>query len=159
MNDTAIKTEDVINSDTENPTEIKRTAFANWQGGFKEGEGTLSTESGVLEGTSYSYKTRFEEGEIGTNPEELLAAAHAGCFTMSVAAILNKKKLVPTSLSTTATTTMVGLAITGIHISINGLIPEMTDAEFSAVVVDATKNCLISKILNIRVTSEAHLTV
>ena len=70
---------------------MKRTAKAHWQGNLKEGKGTLSTQSGVLDKTNYSFKTRFEEGEKGTNPEELLAAAHAGCYTMSVVSILTKK--------------------------------------------------------------------
>ena len=136
---------------------MERTAKAHWQGTFKEGKGTVSTQSGILEETNYSFKTRFDEGEKGTNPEELLGAAHAGCFTMSVAAILTKKGLNPTSLDTKATVSMEGLNITAVHLSITGVIPGINADEFSAVTTDAKKNCLISKILNIPVTSEAHL--
>lgn len=135
---------------------MERTAKAHWQGGFKEGKGTLSTQSGILNESNYSFKTRFEEGEKGTNPEELLGAAHAGCFTMSVAAILTKKGLTPKSLDTKAAVTLEGLNITTVHLSITGAVPGITAEEFSAVTKDAEKNCLISKILNIPVTSEAH---
>ena len=83
-----------------------RTAQAHWQGNLKQGKGTLSTQSGVLQSTNYSFKTRFEEGEQGTNPEELLVAAHAGCFTMAVASMLGAKRITPTKLDTEATLTM-----------------------------------------------------
>lgn len=134
---------------------MERTANAHWQGDFKEGSGTLSTQSTVLQETNYSYKTRFEEGEKGTNPEELLGAAHAGCFTMSVAAILTKKGLNPTSLDTKATITLEGLKIISAHLSITGVVVGITADEFSAVTKDAEKNCLISKVLNIPITSES----
>jgi osmotically inducible protein OsmC len=138
---------------------MERTAKAHWQGDFKAGKGTLSTESEILKETNYSFKTRFEEGEKGTNPEELLGAAHAGCFTMSVAAILTKKGLAPTSLDTKATVTLEGLSITAVHLSITGAVPGITAEEFDAVTKDAEKNCLISKILNIPISSEAHFVV
>jgi osmotically inducible protein OsmC len=135
---------------------MERTASAHWQGNFKEGKGALTTQSGILNNTNYSFKTRFEEGEKGTNPEELLGAAHSGCFTMSVAAILTKKGLTPTSLDTKATVTMEGLTITNVHLSITGTVVGITADEFSAVTKDAAKNCVISKALSVPITSEAH---
>ncbi len=134
---------------------MKRTANAEWQGTLKEGKGSLSTQSGILENTNYSFKTRFEEGEKGTNPEELLAAAHAGCFTMAVGAILTQKGLNPKSLHTNATVSMEGLSITGVHLAITGSVEGIDAAEFEAITKDAEKNCLISKVLSIPITSEA----
>jgi osmotically inducible protein OsmC len=133
-----------------------RKATAHWEGNLKEGKGSLSTESTVLKQTNYSYKTRFEDGATGTNPEELLAAAHAGCFTMAVAAMLTQKNITPTVLDTEATLTMEGLSITNIHLSITGKVPGITADDFIAITKDAEKNCLISKILNIPISSEAH---
>lgn len=133
-----------------------RKATAHWEGNLKEGKGTISTESTVLKQTNYSYKTRFEDGAIGTNPEELLAAAHAGCFTMAVASMLTQKNITPTTLDTEATLTMEGLSITNIHLSITGLVPGITADDFTAITKDAEKNCLISKVLNIPISSEAH---
>ena len=135
---------------------MKRTAKAHWSGNLKEGKGNLSTESGILDNTNYSFKTRFEEGEKGTNPEELLAAAHAGCFTMAVSSLFTQKGISVTNLETEAKLTMEGLNITGIHLSISGEVPDTNAADFEAVVKDAEKNCLISKVLNIPITSEAH---
>jgi lipoyl-dependent peroxiredoxin len=138
---------------------MKRTANAHWEGDLKEGKGSLTTQSGILDKTNYSFKTRFEEGQKGTNPEELLAAAHAGCFTMAVTAILNQKTLKPTYLDTEAVLSMEGLNITGVHLSITGGVVGIQAAEFEAIVKDAEKNCLISKILNIPITSEAHFII
>jgi lipoyl-dependent peroxiredoxin len=133
-----------------------RTATAYWQGNLKEGKGTLSTQSGILNKTNYSFKTRFEEGQKGTNPEELLAASHAGCFTMSVASIIDKKGLITTSLETTATLTLEGLSITAIHLSIKGLVKGINADEFAAIVKEAEQNCIVSKALKVAITSEAH---
>jgi lipoyl-dependent peroxiredoxin len=133
-----------------------RTAKAEWWGNLKEGKGTLSTPSNILNETNYSFKTRFEDGTGGTNPEELLAAAHAGCFTMAVAAMLTQKNITPTSLLTEATLTMEGMSITKIHLSITGSVPDMNAEDFTAITKDAEKNCLISKVLNIPISSEAH---
>ena len=133
-----------------------RTAKAHWEGSLKDGKGTLSTQSGVLENTNYSFKTRFEEGVKGTNPEELLAAAHAGCFTMAVASMLNAKGITASKLDTEATLTMEGLKITTIHLNISGAIPGITAEEFATITKEAEKNCLISKVLNIPITSEVH---
>lgn len=134
---------------------MKRTAKAHWEGNLKEGKGNLTTQSGILTSTNYSFKTRFEEGEKGTNPEELLAAAHAGCFTMAVGAILTQKGLNPTALDTEATVSMEGLDITGIHLAITGKVPGISAEEFTAVTKDAEKNCIISKVIKAPITSEA----
>jgi len=136
---------------------MKRTAQAHWQGNLKEGKGTLSTQSGILTKTNYSFKTSFEEGEKGTNPEELLAAAHAGCFTMAVASILTQKGFSPASLDTEATVTMEGLSIKTVHLSITGSVAGLIAEDFLTVTKDAEKNCLISKVLSIPISSEAHL--
>ncbi|MDB5255846.1 MAG: peroxiredoxin, OsmC subfamily [Chitinophagaceae bacterium] len=135
---------------------MKRTAKAHWEGTLKEGKGNLTTQSGILTGTNYSFKTRFEEGEKGTNPEELLAAAHAGCFTMAVGAIMTQKGLNPTSLDTEATVSMEGLSVTGIHLNITGKVAGISADEFTAITKDAEKNCIISKVLSVPITSEAH---
>ena len=134
-----------------------RTAEAHWQGSLKEGKWTISTQSGILNKTNYSFKTRFEDGETGTNPEELLAAAHAGCFTMQVAALITNKGFLPNSLHTIATLTMEGLYIKSIHLSITGSIPGIKAEEFIAITKDAEKTCLISKALNVVITSDAKL--
>ena len=134
---------------------MKRTAKAHWQGNLKEGKGTLTTPSGILNNTNYSFKTRFEEGEAGTNPEELLAAAHAGCFTMAVGAMLTAKGLTSKSLDTEAIVTMEGLAVTAVHLIISGSIDGITADEFVAITKDAEKNCIISKVLSVPITSEA----
>ena len=138
---------------------MKRTAKAHWSGTLKDGKGELTSPSGILNKTNYSFKTRFEEGVTGTNPEELLAAAHAGCFTMAVGAILTQKGLNPTALDTEASVAMEGLSITGVHLSISGSVAGISADEFVAITKDAEKNCLISKVLNIPISSEAHFLV
>jgi osmotically inducible protein OsmC len=135
---------------------MKRIAKAHWQGNLKEGKGELTTQSGILNNTNYSFKTRFVEGETGTNPEELLAAAHAGCFTMAVGAALTEKGLSAISLDTEATVTMEGLAITAVHLNITGSVSGINETEFEAITKGAEQNCLISKVLNIQISSEAH---
>jgi lipoyl-dependent peroxiredoxin len=135
---------------------MKRTAKAHWSGNMKEGAGTLTTESGILNKPNYSFKTRFEAGSTGTNPEELLAAAHAGCFTMSVSAILTEKGFTPKSLDTEATVTMEDYTITGIHLSITGIVTGANYEGFEAATKNAEKNCVISKVLGVTITSEAH---
>ena len=138
---------------------MKRTAKAHWSGNLKEGKGTLTTQSGILDNTRYSFKARFEEGDYGTNPEELLAAAHAGCFTMWVSSILTQKDLNPTSLDTEATITLEDLRITGIHLSITGSVSGINAEEFKAITVEAEKNCIISRALSIPISTEAHFLV
>ena len=136
---------------------MKRTASAHWEGTLKDGKGNVSTQSGVLNQQNYSYKTRFEEGVPGTNPEELLAAAHAGCFTMAVSAQLAQRGFNPTYLDTQATLTLQGLDITGIHLSITGDVPGITAAEFEEVTKGAEQNCIVSKALKVPITSDANL--
>lgn len=136
---------------------MKRTAKAHWEGTIKEGKGHLSTQSEILNQTNYSFKTRFTGEEKGTNPEELLAAAHAGCFTMAVSLGLTEKGFNPASLDTEATLVMEGPSIKSIHLAITGVVTGASAAEFEAIVSGAEKNCLISKVLNIPISSEAHL--
>ncbi len=136
---------------------MKRTAKAHWTGTVKEGKGQLTTQSEILNKTNYSFKTRFEGGEKGTNPEELLAAAHAGCFTMAVSLALTEKGLSPEALDTQATVSMEGLSISGVHLSITGSVKGISESEFTAIAKSAEKNCLISKVLSIPITSDAHL--
>ena len=136
---------------------MKRTANAHWAGTIKDGRGELSTQSGVLERSNYSFKTRFAGGEKGTNPEELLAAAHAGCFTMAVSVALTEMGLNPVSLDTEATVSMEGFAINAVHLSITGSVPGLSAGDFEAVTKGAERDCLISKVLNISISSEAIL--
>lgn len=138
---------------------MKRTAKAQWEGNIKEGKGELTTQSEVLNKTNYSFKTRFENDEKGTNPEELLAAAHAGCFTMAVSFALTERGLSGASLNTQATVLMEGFEIKSVHLSIIGTVPGITAEEFEMVTKNATQNCLISKVLNVSITSESHLEV
>jgi osmotically inducible protein OsmC len=135
---------------------MKRTASAHWSGDLKSGKGTISSQSTVLNQTQYSFKTRFEDG-IGTNPEELLAAAHAGCFTMAVSAGLAQAGFTATHLDTVATLTLEGLDVTGIHLSIKGSVPNLTAEQFSEFTKGAEKNCIISKALKVAITSDATL--
>jgi osmotically inducible protein OsmC len=136
---------------------MKRTAKAHWTGTVKEGKGQLTTQSEILNKTNYSFRTRFEGGEKGTNPEELLAAAHAGCFTMAVSLALTEKGLSPEALDTEATVSMEGLSISGVHLSITGSVKGISESDFTAIAKGAEKNCLISKVLSVPVTSDAHL--
>lgn len=136
---------------------MKRTANAHWSGTIKEGKGSLTTQSKILDQTNYSFKTRFVGEEMGTNPEELLAAAHAGCFTMAVSLALTEKGLNPTSLDTVATVTLEHFDITSVHLSITGTVAGIGADEFEAITKSAEQNCLISKVLNIPVSSESNL--
>lgn len=135
---------------------MKRTATAHWEGDLKSGGGHLSTQSTVLNKSQYSFNTRFENG-VGTNPEELLAASHAGCFTMAVSNILGQAGFRATALDTTAAVTLEGLAITGVHLSIKGKVPSISAEKFIEVTKTAEKNCLVSKVLSIPITSDAEL--
>ncbi len=136
---------------------MKRTAKAHWAGNLKEGKGQITTPSGILNQTNYSFKTRFIGEETGTNPEELLAASHAGCFTMAVSAALTEKGLSPLALDTEATVQMEGLSITAVHLDITGQVEGLSAADFEAITKAAEKNCLISKVLNIPISSTAQL--
>lgn len=129
---------------------MKRTANAQWQGDLKAGHGTLSTQSHVLDQTQYSFNTRFTDG-IGTNPEELLAAAHAGCFTMAIAYALTQHGFYPGELNTTAVATleMASSSISLIELQLNATaIDGLSRAEFEAIANEAKKNCVISKALS-----------
>ena len=133
---------------------MKRTAKAHWNGTLKEGAGTIATQSTTLNNTQYSFKTRFAEG-VGTNPEELIAAAHAGCFTMAVGAELTKAGFTPGDLDTEAVLEldMVALSITGIHLELKASAIEGVSAEqFQAIAEGAKANCIISKVLNAPIT-------
>lgn len=133
---------------------MKRTAKAHWAGTLKEGKGTLTTQSGTLNNTNYSFKMRFED-EPGTNPEELLGAAHAGCFTMAVGAKLSSMGLNPTSLDTEATVTLENGSITGIHLVITGSVEGISASEFETIAIDTGKNCIVSRALSVPITTEA----
>jgi len=136
---------------------MKRTAKAHWEGTVKDGKGSLTTQSEILNQTNYSFRTRFVGDETGTNPEELLAAAHAGCFTMAVSFGLTEKGLAPTSLDTEAIVSMDNAGITGVHLIITGKVDGITAEEFTAISKGAEQNCLISKVLQIPISSEATL--
>ena len=133
---------------------MKRNATAVWNGSGKEGKGTLSSQSGTLKDTQYSYKSRFEEG-TGTNPEELVAAAHAGCFTMAVGAALTQAGFTPGDLTTDAILDldMQALSITGIHLELKGsAIEGVSEGQFKEIAEGAKANCIISKALNVPIT-------
>lgn len=135
---------------------MKRTASAHWEGDLKAGKGTLSTQSTVLDKSQYSFGTRFENGK-GTNPEELLGAAHAGCFTMAVSAALGQAGFTPESLDTVATVTLENLTVTGSHLEITGKVPGISKEKFEEIVKGAEQNCVISRALSVRITSTATL--
>jgi lipoyl-dependent peroxiredoxin len=134
---------------------MKRTASAIWKSSLKEGKGAISTESGVLANTPYSFSTRFESGK-GTNPEELIAAAHAGCFTMALSAQLGTLNLVPESLATTASVMLekldAGWTITKIHLDLVGKVPGTSQAAFESAAASAKANCPVSRVLNAEIT-------
>ena len=139
---------------------MKRTASAEWNGDLKSGKGTISSASGVLNNTQYSFSTRFEEGK-GTNPEELVAAAHAGCFSMALSAQLGEKGITPESIRTTATVTLeksgAGFAVTGSHLDVKARIPGGDQAKFDEAAKAAKEGCPISKLFNATITMTAVL--
>ena len=139
---------------------MKRKASAVWKGGLKDGAGAISTESGVSKDTQYSFSTRFENG-IGTNPEELIAAAHAGCFSMALAAQLGNANLKPERVATTATVTMekleAGWTLTAVHLEVTAKIPNATSAAFETAANNAKTGCPISRVLNARITMDSKL--
>ena len=133
---------------------MKRTAKAHWNGTLTEGKGEITTQSTILNNTQYSFKTRFADGN-GTNPEELIAAAHAGCFTMAVGAQLSQAGFTPGDLSTEAVLDlyMKALTITGIHLELKGsLIKGVDEAKFKEIAESAKVNCIISKALKVPIT-------
>lgn len=139
---------------------IKKSASAVWSGGIKEGIGSISTETGVLDKAPYGFKARFADGP-GTNPEELIGAAHAGCFTMALSGALEKAGLKASTMETKATVTLEkqgdGFAITAIHLALTATIPGATDEAFQAAAKDAKANCPVSKLLNATITLDATL--
>ena len=136
---------------------MKRTAYAHWEGSLKKGKGTLTTQSEALRKARFSFKSRFDKGETGTSPEELLAATHAGCFTMTVCSILTKKGFDAEILDTEATVTIETSGIASIHLSIKGSVKDINTDDFIAATKEAEKNCLISKVLKIPVSTDAGL--
>ncbi|MDP5076651.1 MAG: OsmC family protein [Nonlabens sp.] len=128
-----------------------RKANAQWAGTGKEGKGNISMESGVLDKTPYAFKTRFEDAP-GTNPEELIGAAHAGCFTMQLSFLLNEAGFTATSLETDAHVTFEDGAITLIHLELVGEVPEITPAEFTEIATKAKEICPVSKLLDTEIT-------
>lgn len=135
---------------------MKRHAIAIWKGTGKEGTGSLSTQSNVLSNTQYSYKSRFEDG-IGTNPEELVAAAHAGCFTMKLTFNIDGAGFKAESLETKCDITLENGAIINSHLTLTAKINGISKEKFDELVADAEKNCPISKLLNTKITVEATL--
>ncbi len=132
---------------------MKRHATAHWAGSGKEGNGHLTTQSTVLNRTQYSYGSRFEEG-IGTNPEELIAAAHAGCFTMKLSFVLGAAGYEPASLETNCTVTLDGGVLTHSHLVLKADVPGCPADALAAAVKEAELNCPISKSLKCEITSE-----
>ncbi|UZR99470.1 OsmC family protein [Chondrinema litorale] len=135
-----------------------RKASANWKGTGKEGKGTVSTESTTLSQTQVSYKSRFEEG-VGTNPEELVAAAHSSCFTMQLSFLLNEEGYTADNLDTDAKITFEDGAITKIHLELEGQVPEIAEDEFKKIAEKAKEVCPISKLLDTEITLSASLSL
>jgi lipoyl-dependent peroxiredoxin len=135
---------------------IKRSASAHWEGSGKEGSGTLTSASGVLSATQYSFNTRFADG-IGTNPEELIGAAHAGCFSMKLSFVLQALGHTADSIDTEATVVLDNGAITEIHLVTRATVPGMTAETFAAAAIDAKDNCPVSKLFNAAISLDATL--
>jgi len=139
---------------------MQRKASAVWQGGLKEGKGTVSTESGVLSQAQYSFGTRFESGK-GTNPEELIAAAHAGCFSMALSAELGTSGITPEKIETSAAVSLEkldsGWTVTQVHLDVRAKIPGADNTAFEAAAETAKKNCPISRLLNAKISMQATL--
>ncbi len=139
---------------------MKRKASAVWKGDLKSGKGAISTNSGVLSNTQYSFSTRFEDG-AGTNPEELVAGAHAGCFSMALSAQLASAGIVAESINTAATLTMekldAGWTVTEVHLDVTAKIPGADRAAFDTAAKNAKEGCPISRLLNTKITMDAKL--
>ena len=139
---------------------MKKHASAHWQGNLKQGKGTISTESGVLSATPYGFNTRFEDTP-GTNPEELIGAAHAGCFSMAFSMLLGEEGFTPDSIDTKATVTLDkvddGFAITAVHLLMKATIPKIDQAAFQTIANKAKAGCPVSKLLNADITLDATL--
>jgi lipoyl-dependent peroxiredoxin len=139
---------------------MKRSASAVWRGGLKDGKGSISTDSGVLSDTQYSFGTRFEDG-IGTNPEELIGAAHAGCFSMALSAQLGNAGLTAESIRTKAAVTLektdAGFTITAVHLDVTAKVPGADKAAFDTAANAAKAGCPVSRVLNAAITMDAKL--
>ena len=139
---------------------MQRNASAHWSGGLKDGKGTLTAPSEVLKNTPYSFATRFES-QPGTNPEELVAAAHAGCFSMALSAQLGNAGMTAQAIDTTATVTLDkvegGFAVTTVHLQVRAKIPGADKAKFDQAAKNAKEGCPISKLLNAKITMDAQL--
>jgi len=139
---------------------MKRKASAVWRGGLKDGKGTISSESGVLKETQYSFSTRFEDG-VGTNPEELIAAAHAGCFSMAFSAELGKAGITPESIHTTATITLektdAGFSVTQSHLDVTAKVPGADKDKVVEIANAAKLGCPISRLLKANITMDGRL--
>ena len=139
---------------------MERKAGAVWKGGLKDGKGTVTTASGILKATPYSFSTRFENAP-GTNPEELIAAAHAGCFSMALSAQLGTAGITPESISTEATLTLEkvpdGFSITKVHLDVSAKIPGGDKAAFEKAAQNAKSGCPVSKVLKAEITMDAKL--
>jgi lipoyl-dependent peroxiredoxin len=139
---------------------MKRTASALWTGGLKDGKGTISTHSGVLKDSPYGFKTRFEE-QPGTNPEELIAAAHAGCFSMALSAQLGEAGMKAERIATSATVTLEkvgdGFSITEIHLDLVAKVPGADPAAFETAATNAKAGCPVSKVLNAKISLTSKL--
>ncbi len=133
-----------------------RSASAIWKGSGKEGNGQLTTQSGVLKNAHYSYSTRFEDG-VGTNPEELVAAAHAGCFTMKLSFVLNAEGFTADSIETNCEVELKDGAISKSHLTVKATVPGINNEKFQECVKNAEENCPISKLFNTTISSEATL--
>ena len=139
---------------------MKRKASAVWKGGLKDGKGTISTDSKILSDTQYSFSTRFEEGN-GTNPEELIAAAHAGCFSMALSGQLGSAGLTAERINTTAAVTLekteAGFTITAVHLKVSAKVPGADKQAFETASNNAKAGCPISRLLNTKITMDANL--
>jgi osmotically inducible protein OsmC len=139
---------------------MERKASAVWKGSLKDGQGTVSSASGILSNTKYSFKTRFEDAP-GTNPEELIAAAHAACFSMALSAQLGGANLTPESINTAATLSMekleAGWTITAVHLDVTAKVPGATAETFNTAAANAKAGCPVSKVLNAKITLDAKL--
>jgi len=135
---------------------MKRSATANWKGSGKEGKGTVTADSGIFSGTPISYHTRFEEVK-GTSPEELVAAAHAGCFSMKLSFVLGAAGFTPDNIDTKCTITLESGTVTESHLEVKASVPNIDETKFNECIEDAKANCPISKLFNTKITAEAKL--
>ena len=135
---------------------MKRSATANWKGSGKEGKGTVTTQTKVLNSIPYDYKSRFEDGPL-TNPEELIAAAHAGCFSMKLSFVLGAAGFTPSDIQTTCTITLENGTITESHLAVTASVPGIDAAKFAESAAEAKANCPVSKLLNATITVDASL--